>query len=98
MKGSKYLSEVVDLSHLRKNRLNMIKAPTGSGKTVFALEHIPRLTADALHNVVFLIDTINGREQLLRNPKATSEYYGWAREADENGMWFDEDDRVIIMT
>ena len=98
MKGSKYLSEMVDLRLLRKDRLNMIKAPTGSGKTVFALEHIPSLTTDALHNVVFLIDTINGKEQLLRNPKATSEYYGWAREADENGMWFDGDDRVIIMT
>ncbi len=98
MKGTKYLSELVDLSLLKKNRLNMIKAPTGSGKTVFALEHIPNLTADTLHNVIFLIDTINGKEQLLRNPKATSEYYGWAREADEDGMWFEGDDRVIIMT
>ncbi len=98
MKGTKYLSELVDLSLLKKNRLNMIKAPTGSGKTVFALEHIPNLTADTLHNVIFLIDTINGKEQLLRNPKATSEYYGWAREADEGGMWFEGDDRVIIMT
>ena len=95
MKGSKYLSELVDVSLLKKNRLNLIKAPTGSGKTYFALTHIPNLSDDAIHNVVYLIDTINGKEQILRNYNATSEYYGWAKEADENGMWFDQDGRVV---
>ena len=67
MKGSKYLSEMVDVSLLKKDKLNIIKAPTGSGKTYFALTHIPALVKDAVHNVVFLIDTINGKEQILRN-------------------------------
>lgn len=98
MKGSKYLSELVDVTLLKKNRLNLIKAPTGSGKTYFALTHIPNLSDDAIHNVVYLIDTINGKEQILRNYNATSEYYGWAKEADENGMWFDKDGRVVILT
>ena len=98
MKGSKYLSEMVDVSSLKKDRLNIIKAPTGSGKTYFALTHIPSLAADAVHNVVYLIDTINGKEQILRNYNAISEYYGWAREADENGMWFDDDRHIVILT
>ena len=98
MKGSKYLSEMVDITLLKKDKLNIIKAPTGSGKTYFALTHIPSLVHDAVHNVVFLIDTINGKEQILRNYNAISEYYGWAKEADENGMWFDDDNNVVILT
>lgn len=66
MKGTKYLSELVDCSALQKEKLNVIKAPTGSGKTYFALQHIPSLTEDAIHEVVYLIDTINGKEQIVR--------------------------------
>ena len=89
---------MVDVSLLKKDKLNIIKAPTGSGKTYFALTHIPSLSHDAVHNVVYLIDTINGKEQILRNYNAISEYYGWAKEADENGMWFDDDKNVVILT
>ena len=98
MKGSKYLSDLVDTSLLKKDMLNIIQAPTGSGKTYFALTYIPSLTTDALYNVVYLIDTINGKEQILRNYNATSEYYGWAKEVDENAMLFDDDNRVVILT
>lgn len=98
MKGTKYLSEMVDLDMLKKDRLNIIKAPTGSGKTYFALTHIPSLTRDAIHNVVYLIDTINGKEQILNSYNATSEYWAWASEIDEDGIWFSEDNRVVVLT
>ena len=98
MKGSKYLSEMVDVSMLLRDKLNIIQAPTGSGKTFFALTHVPSLTSDAIHNVVYLIDTINGKEQIVSNYNATSEYWGWAREVDENGMWFSADSRVVVLT
>lgn len=98
MKGTKYLSELVDCSALQKGQLNVIKAPTGSGKTYFALNYIPSLTNDALHNVVYLIDTINGKEQIVRNYKATSEYYGWSKEVESGGMWFEPDNRVVVIT
>ena len=98
MKGSKHLSELVDAALFKVDKLNIIKAPTGSGKTYFALTHIPSLTYDAIHNVVYLIDTINGKEQILRNYNATSEYWNWARDIDEDGMWFSEDSRVVILT
>lgn len=98
MKGTKYLSELVDCSALQKGQLNVIKAPTGSGKTYFALNYIPSLSNDALHNVVYLIDTINGKEQIVRNYKATSEYYGWSKEVESGGMWFEPDNRVVVIT
>ena len=98
MKGTKYLSELVDCSALQQARLNIIKAPTGSGKSYFALHHIPSLTTDAIHNVVYLIDTINGKEQLVRNYNAISEYHGWSREVEANGMWFDTNNQVVVLT
>lgn len=98
MTGSKYLSELVDCSALQKGKLNIIKAPTGSGKTYFALHHIPTLTKDAIHEVVYLIDTINGKEQIVRNYNAVSEYYKWSKEVEEGGMWFEPDNHVVILT
>ena len=98
MKGSKYLSELVDVSSLKKDKLNIIRAPTGSGKTYFALNHIPNLTHNAVHDTVYLIDTINGKEQILRNYNAVSEYYGWAKEVDADAMWFYDDKRIVILT
>ena len=49
MIGSKYLSEVVSLDTLAKDKLNIVKAPTGSGKTYFALTVIPASLTDAAH-------------------------------------------------
>lgn len=40
MVGTKYLSELVDVELFENNKLNVIKAPTGSGKTYFALSYI----------------------------------------------------------
>lgn len=89
---------MVDAAMLKRDRLNIIKAPTGSGKTYFALTHIPNLTRDAIHNVVYLIDTINGKEQIVSNYNATSEYWGWARQVDDGGIWFSEDNRIVVLT
>ena len=40
MKGSRVLTELVDCSTFQKGKLNLIEAPTGCGKTYFALKHI----------------------------------------------------------
>lgn len=98
MKGTKFLSELVDCSTLQKEQLNIIKAPTGSGKSYFALHHIPSLMEDAVHNVVYLIDTINGKEQIVRNYNAISEYHGWSKEVEADGMWFAPNNRVVVLT
>lgn len=78
--------------------LNIIKAPTGSGKTYFALQHIPSLTTDAVHDVVYLIDTINGKEQILQNYNAISEYRNWHKEVEAGGIWFDPNSNVVVIT
>lgn len=99
MKGSKYLSELVDLNMLRKDKLNIIQAPTGSGKTFFALNTIPSLANDPTHHVVFLIDTINGKEQILANYKAKAENWGWACQVMDGDEWFGEDiEKIVVMT
>ena len=64
MKGSKYLSELVDCSMFQKGKLNLIEAPTGCGKTYFALKHIPSFVKNPFYKVAFLIDTTNGKEQI----------------------------------
>ncbi len=98
MTGTKYLSEVVKLDALQKDHLNIIKAPTGSGKTYFALTAIPATMTDAVHKVVYLIDTINGREQILKNYNARSIYRYWDVEVNGEAICFEDDDRIVIIT
>lgn len=98
MLGTKYLSELVDVSALETGKLNVIMAPTGSGKTYFALQHIPSLVEDPIHEVVYLIDTINGKEQILQTYNAVPEYRGWSKEIIEDGLWFVADKNVVIIT
>lgn len=98
MIGTKYLSEAVDINNLETEKLNIIKAPTGSGKTYFALHEISSLCQNALHQAVYLIDTINGKEQILRNYNATECNKYWLRDIEGDYLWFQEDSRVVIMT
>lgn len=98
MLGTKYLSELVTPDMLVKDKLNIIKAPTGSGKTYFALTAIPAMLTDAVHKVVYLIDTINGKEQLLRNYNARPIYRSWVGEVSEEGIFFVGDERIVIIT
>ena len=98
MVGTKFLSELIDCSGLKKDSLNIIKAPTGSGKTYFALTHIPSLVEDAHHNVVYLIDTINGKEQILQNYNAIADNRMWIADVEGEGLWFVPNDKVVIMT
>ncbi len=103
MKGTKYLSELVDASLFQKDKLNIIKAPTGSGKTYFALQYIPSLLDNVLHKVVYLIDTINGREQILENYNARAENREWIKTAGMDGIWFLPEDKesnkqIVVIT
>ena len=101
MLGTKYLSELVDCSQFQKDKLNIIKAPTGCGKSYFALNEIPKLTEDSLLNIVYLIDTVNGKEQILRNYNTFAEYSGWKTEVEsDNFAWEipEYQGRVVVMT
>lgn len=100
MKGNKYLSELIDLSILKNDALNIVKAPTGSGKTYFALTAIPAsIGENSLWQVVYLIDTINGKEQILQNYNAYTYCKTWdAIATGETLYWGDGDESVVIMT
>ena len=92
MIGSKYLSQLVSPSMLSQNKLNIIKAPTGSGKTYFALTAIPSAVEAPAHKIVYLIDTINSKEQILQNYNARPLYRMWENELD--GINFDKRDLI----
>lgn len=100
MVGSKYLSELVTPDMLVRDKLNIVKAPTGSGKTYFALTAIPAtLGEDAAFKVVYLIDTINGREQLLQNYNTTNYSKLWdAIATDEILYWESVDKSIVVIT
>ena len=57
MIGTKYLSEVINVDTLEIKKLNIIKAPTGCGKSYFALHDIASRCNDTIHQTVYLIDT-----------------------------------------
>ena len=67
MKGTKYLSDVLDVSQLRTGTLNIINAPCGCGKTTCAINKIAEL-ASSPRKVLYLIDTRIGKERLAREP------------------------------
>lgn len=99
MVGTKYLSEVIDISKLHRRELNIINAPTGCGKTWFALNTIGSLCENAFHQAVYLIDTINGREQIKRRYKNVSSVnWEWINVVSDDGIWFEEDQRIAIMS
>ena len=98
MLGTKYLSELVDLEKLYVNTLNIIYAPTGSGKSYFALNTLSEHCPDAYHHVLYLIDTINGKEQILRNYNSCPASKFWIDGINEGIVWFTDDRSIVVMT
>ena len=106
IKGTKYLSELVQMNLLQKNKLNIIKAPTGSGKTYFALTALPSTVEKPDRKIVYLIDTINGKQQILQNYNAKPIYSCWVSDVQDCDIEirFDDDEmyetdrRVVIIT
>ena len=93
-----YLSEVLDLSALRKGRANIIVAPCHSGKTTAAhtiMEHHARSPG----NVLYLIDTRAGKDSLLLRENAQKCTEAWVHLYDPH-WWGDRPDRVnfAVMT
>ena len=59
----------------------MVKAPVGSGKTTWALRHLSKNMESPL-NMVYLIDTKNGNEQIVSANSDIAAHYSDA--------WFDK--------
>lgn len=92
------MGELVSLDMLQPDKLNIIKSPTGSGKTYFALKSIPEAVEDAYHHIVYLIDTINGKEQILNNYNATVYSSYWKNEILDQELERYFSSKVVVIT
>lgn len=96
MTGNKYLSEAVHVEEINTGQLNLVKAYTGAGKTYWALNTLAEEIIDK-DRMVYLIDTVNGKEQLLKNEKTT--YYDWLwQEKVNSGMVYFGEKKIVVMT
>ena len=80
----------------------MVKAPVGSGKTTWALRHLSQNTDSPL-NMVYLIDTRNGNDQIVSSNSDIAAHYGdaWLEKILYGWKMFSEDlqeDKIVVMT
>ena len=75
MIGTKYLSDVLDVSQFQRGKINLIEAPCGCGKTTCAKGKIADL-ASSRNKVLYLIDTTNGCN-VLANCENTNKLLAW---------------------
>ena len=61
MKGTKYLSDAIHMNDIYSGMLNIVTAPVGCGKTYWALNVLSQ-TVSRPYKMVYLIDTVNGKE------------------------------------
>lgn len=64
-----YLSDAIR-GELQTDKFNVIKAPCGSGKSYYAVNVLPSKVLGEnppLHKVLYLIDTINGRDGIIQS-------------------------------
>lgn len=100
MQGAKYLSEAVHADEIKARTLNLVCSQTGSGKSFWAINHLAK-TVTHPYKMVYLIDTINGKEQLLKHPK--TQYYTkeWREIVQNKVVWFGEafqGNKIVVMT
>lgn len=96
MIGNKYLSEAVHAEEIKTGQLNLVDASTGAGKTTWALNTLVEEVTDK-HRMVYLIDTINGKEQLLRSEQTTYYDKDWQEIVNSGIVYFGEK-KVVVMT
>ena len=86
MEEEKYLSDIVNPDELQDNKLNLVEAPCGSGKTTFVKNIM--IKQSRVGDILFLIDTRRGKEQI----KEHGEY----REYNRN--WYYRVEDITVMT
>ena len=89
------LYQLIDYSSFDPQKLNMIEAPCGSGKTTFVLEHLINDYCDPRRSV-YLIDTVAGMEKLLKHENCRR-YNRDFMDAVEYFLW-DPDKKITVMT
>lgn len=96
MIGKKYLSEAVHSEEIEAGQLNIVRAFTGAGKTYWALNSIAEEVTDK-HRMVYLIDTVNGKQQLLKHNLTTYYDRKWQEIVNNGSVYFGEK-KIVVMT
>lgn len=107
MIDKKFLTDAIHMEDIKTGVVNVIKSPCGSGKSYFALNKLPE-TVSRNSKLLYVIDTINGREQKLKEKNTTPYGTGW-EELIKNGTqeWegigeapFDhyDEDKIVVIT
>lgn len=91
-----YVKDVVNLNSIQYSTLNLLVSPVGTGKTTFALESLCQL-ATHKHFMIYLIDTVAGRDKIVYHPNAMSYNDSWRWELERNFGFFDND-LIVAMT
>jgi ABC-type lipoprotein export system ATPase subunit len=65
-KGSKWLSQAIDINDIESGKLNIIQAPTGSGKSYFALNDLTK-KASKNSRYLYLIDKRTPKNRLSKS-------------------------------
>lgn len=89
MKGTKYLSDAIHMNDIYSGMLNLVTAPVGCGKTYWALNVLSK-TVSRPYKMVYLIDTVNGKEQLLKHPNTQFYNRDWCETVRNGSVWFGE--------
>ena len=102
MEKTKFLAQAIHEEEICDGQLNMVKAPVGSGKTTWALQHLSK-NMDSLLNMVYLIDTQNGRDQIVSANSDIAAHYSevWIDKVLNGWEMFSEDpqeDKIVVMT
>ena len=74
MEKTKFLAQAVHENEICDGQLNMVKAPVGSGKTTWALRTLSK-ELDSPLKMVYLVDTQNGRDQIVSANSDIAEHY-----------------------
>ena len=96
MIGNKWLSEAIHTDEFQKGFLNLVYAPVGSGKTTWALNVLAE-TVSNKNKMLYLIDTTNGKEQILEHHSTQHFTKDWLYLVTHNMVDF-EDAKVVVMT
>jgi len=92
-----WLSDILkDTSRLQSGVLNLIHSPCGSGKSSWCFDILaPRVKEK--HKIVYLIDTISGKEQFLKR-EDTQHYDEHWREIIKGEWGFFLTQKIVVMT
>lgn len=96
-----YLSDAIR-GELQTDKFNVIKAPCGSGKSYYAVNVLPSKVLGEnppLHKVLYLIDTINGRDGIIQSYPDKARGYDEMIDKNQNFAFVDcEKNKVVVIT